>query len=122
MNGYRPSCPTSLTPTTPFPAAALRVAEPLRAKVILQRHFMRTELVTTLKRQATELLWNIERDREPILITQHGMPSACLVDVESHELIQQRRRSLRASPAGNKPLPRVVHKGKLASRAGPASE
>lgn len=51
---------------------------------------MRTELVTTLKRQATELLSDIERDREPILITQHGLPSAYLVDVESYERLQQR--------------------------------
>jgi prevent-host-death family protein len=51
---------------------------------------MRTELVTTLKRQATELLSDLERDREPILITQHGLPSAYLVDVESYELLQQR--------------------------------
>ncbi len=51
---------------------------------------MRTELVTTLKRQATELLSELERDREPILITQHGLPSAYLVDVESYRLQQQR--------------------------------
>ena len=51
---------------------------------------MRTELVTTLKRQATELLSDIERDKRPILITQHGLPSAYLVDVESYELLQQR--------------------------------
>lgn len=51
---------------------------------------MRTELVTTLKRQATELLSEIERDKEPILITQHGVPSAYLVDVESYELMQER--------------------------------
>jgi prevent-host-death family protein len=51
---------------------------------------MRTELVTTLKRQATELLSDIERDKKPILITQHGLPSAYLVDVESYLLMQQR--------------------------------
>lgn len=51
---------------------------------------MRTELVTTLKRQATELLSDLERDKEPILITQHGLPSAYLVDVQSYELLQQR--------------------------------
>lgn len=51
---------------------------------------MRTELVTTLKRQASELLSDLERDKEPILITQHGLPSAYLVDVESYELLQQR--------------------------------
>ena len=54
---------------------------------------MRTELVTTLKRQATELLSDIERDREPILITQHGLPSAYLVDVETYEH-QQRRMTI----------------------------
>jgi prevent-host-death family protein len=51
---------------------------------------MRTELVTTLKRQATELLSELERSREPILITQHGLPSAYLVDVESYECLQRR--------------------------------
>jgi prevent-host-death family protein len=51
---------------------------------------MRTELVTTLKRQATELLSDLERDKEPILITQHGLPSAYLVDVQSFERLQQR--------------------------------
>ena len=51
---------------------------------------MRTELVTTLKRQTTELLSDIERDKTPILITQRGLPSAYLVDVESYELLQQR--------------------------------
>jgi prevent-host-death family protein len=51
---------------------------------------MRTELVTTLKRQATELLADLERSKQPILITQHGLPSAYLVDVETYELMQQR--------------------------------
>ena len=51
---------------------------------------MRTELVTTLKRQATELLSDLERDKEPILITQHGLPSAYLVDVDSFEQLQER--------------------------------
>jgi prevent-host-death family protein len=51
---------------------------------------MRTELVTTLKRQATQLLSDLERDKEPILITQHGLPSAYLVDVESFERLQER--------------------------------
>ncbi len=55
---------------------------------------MRTELVTTLKRQATELIADVVRDREPILITQHGVPSAYLVDVESYERLLARMRIL----------------------------
>jgi prevent-host-death family protein len=51
---------------------------------------MRTEVVTTLKRQATELLNQLEKDREPILITQHGVLSAYLVDVETFENLQRR--------------------------------
>lgn len=51
---------------------------------------MRTELVTTLKRQATELLADVEREKRPILITQHGLPSAYLVDVETYQLQQER--------------------------------
>jgi prevent-host-death family protein len=65
---------------------------------------MRTELVTTLKRQATELLAELERDREPILITQHGLPSAYLVDVESFDAMQQRMRLLEGIARGERAL------------------
>jgi prevent-host-death family protein len=65
---------------------------------------MRTELVTTLKRQATELLAELERDREPILITQHGLPSAYLIDVESFDAMQQRMRLLEGIARGERAL------------------
>lgn len=61
---------------------------------------MRTERVTTLKRQATELLSDLERSRQPILITQHGLPSAYLVDVETYELMQQRMNVLEGIARG----------------------
>lgn len=51
---------------------------------------MRAELVTTLKRRATELLVEVEREKEPILITRHGLPSAYLVDAETFEFQQKR--------------------------------
>ncbi|MGE0798364.1 MAG: type II toxin-antitoxin system prevent-host-death family antitoxin [Lautropia sp.] len=35
---------------------------------------MRAEIVTTLKRKATELLSDIEKDKEPVLITRNGLP------------------------------------------------
>ena len=65
---------------------------------------MRTELVTTLKRQATELLDVVGRSREPILITQHGLPSAYLVDVESYELLQSRMTLLEGIARGEKAI------------------
>ena len=74
---------------------------------------MRTELVTTLKRQATELLSDIERDREPILITQHGLPSAYLLDVETYELMERRMAILEGIARGE----RAVAEGRVASHA-----
>ncbi len=74
---------------------------------------MRTELVTTLKRQATDLLSDIERDREPILITQHGLPSAYLVDVESYQLMQQRMAVLEGIARGEQ----AVAEGRVATHA-----
>lgn len=74
---------------------------------------MRTELVTTLKRQATEILSDLERDRQPILITQHGLPSAYLVDVESYELSQQRMAVLEGIARGEM----AVADGRVASHA-----
>ena len=74
---------------------------------------MRTELVTTLKRQATELLSDVERDKEPILITQHGLPTAYLVDVESYELMQQRMNILEGIARGEQ----AIAEGRAVSHA-----
>jgi prevent-host-death family protein len=51
---------------------------------------MKTELVTTLKRQATRILSELKSSREPVLITEHGKPSAYLVDCEDFEALQRR--------------------------------
>ena len=74
---------------------------------------MRTELVTTLKRQATELLSDIERDKEPILITQHGLPSAYLLDVETYQLLQQRMAILEGIARGEQ----AIAEGRTATHA-----
>ena len=74
---------------------------------------MRTELVTTLKRQATELLSDVERDKEPILITQHGLPTAYLVDVETYELMQQRMNILEGIARGEQ----AIAEGRAVSQA-----
>ena len=65
---------------------------------------MRTELVTTLKRRATTLLDRLEADREPVLITQHGVPSAYLVDVETYETLQRRVAMLEGIARGERAL------------------
>lgn len=74
---------------------------------------MRTELVTTLKRQATELLSELEKNREPILITQHGLPSAYLVDVSSYETLQRRMALLEGIARGEK----AIEEGRVLSHA-----
>ena len=65
---------------------------------------MRTELVTTLKRKATELLSELSRDKEPILITQHGLPSAYLVDVDSFENLKGRVKLLEGIARGERAI------------------
>jgi len=65
---------------------------------------MRTELVTTLKRKATELLSELSRDKEPILITQHGLPSAYLVDVDSFENLKERLKLLEGIARGERAI------------------
>ena len=81
---------------------------------------MRTELVTTLKRQATELLADIERDKQPILITQHGVPSANLLDVETFQLMQQRMDVLEGIARGEQAIAegRVVSQEQARTRLG----
>ena len=61
---------------------------------------MRTELVTTLKRQATKILAELHEYKEPILITEHGQPSAYLVDVDDFELMQNRMKILEGIARG----------------------
>ena len=51
---------------------------------------MKIELVTTLKRQATKILAELHESKEPVLITEHGQPSAYLVDINDFEMMQNR--------------------------------
>ncbi len=55
---------------------------------------MKIELVTTLKRQATKILAELHESKEPVLITEHGRPSAYLVDVQDYEMMQNRMKIL----------------------------
>ena len=65
---------------------------------------MRTELVTTLKRKATDLIPQLSADQEPVLITQHGLPAAYLVDVNMFEAMESRLSLLEGIARGEKAI------------------
>lgn len=63
---------------------------------------MKTEIVTTLKREATRLLAELRESGESILITEHGKPSAYLVNVELYEAMQTKMRILEGIARGER--------------------
>ena len=65
---------------------------------------MKVELVTTLKRQATKILADLHTSKEPVLITEHGQPSAYLVDVDHYEFMQQRMAILEGIARGEQAI------------------
>jgi prevent-host-death family protein len=74
---------------------------------------VRTELVTTLKRKATEILSELSNEKTPILITQHGRPAAYLIDVATYDELQQQLEILRGIARGE----RAVEEGRTVSQA-----
>ena len=65
---------------------------------------MRTELVTTLKRKATDVISQLASDQEPVLITQHGLHAAYLIDVKMYEGMQSRLTLLEGIARGEKAI------------------
>lgn len=74
---------------------------------------MKVELVTTLKRKATEILSELAENQEPVLITQHGRPAAYLLDVETFELMKGRIQLLEGIARGEK----AIEEGRTVSHA-----
>ena len=74
---------------------------------------MKTQLVTNLKRNATRILTELLEDRSPVLITQHGIPTAYLVDVVTFEAPQHRLRLLEGIARGE----RAIQDGRISSHA-----
>lgn len=70
---------------------------------------MRTELVTSLKRRATEIIADLEA--EPVLITQHGKPAAYLMAVEAYDALSRRVGVLEGIARGE----RAVEEGRVVS-------
>ena len=74
---------------------------------------MKVELVTNLKRQATKILADLHTTKEPVLITEHGQPSAYLIDVQDYEFMQSRLKLLEGLSRGE----RAVLEGRLLSES-----
>jgi prevent-host-death family protein len=65
---------------------------------------MKTEIVTTLKRQATKILAELRKTKEIVLITEHGKPSAYLVDADSYEMMMDRMKILEGIARGEQAI------------------
>ena len=65
---------------------------------------VKVELVTTLKRQATKTFQDLHTSKEPVLITEHGQPSAYLVDVDDYEMMQKRMSILEGIAKGEQAI------------------
>lgn len=74
---------------------------------------MKVELVTNLKRQATRILADLRASREPVMITEHGRPSAYLVDVADFDSMQRRLALLEGLSRGE----RAVQEGRTLSQS-----
>jgi prevent-host-death family protein len=74
---------------------------------------MKTELVTTLKRKATEIISDLQQKRDPILITQHGLPAAYLVDVATYEEMNRRISVLEGIALGEQ----AIREGRVLTQA-----
>ena len=60
--------------------------------------------MTTLKRKATDVISQLASDKEPVLITQHGLPAAYLIDVQMYEGMQNRLTLLEGIARGEKAI------------------
>jgi prevent-host-death family protein len=72
---------------------------------------MKVEPVTNLKRQATKILADLHETKEAVLITEHGQPSAYLVDNQDYEFMQRRLALLEGLSKGE----RAILEGKTIS-------
>ena len=50
--------------------------------------------ITSLRHSGDKVLENLNRDKQPVLITRYGLPKGYLIDKETFELRQQRIKDL----------------------------
>ena len=65
---------------------------------------MKTELVTSLKRQATRILADFHETKEPVLITENGQPSAYFRYVDNYEQLMTRMSILEGIARGEQAI------------------
>ena len=61
---------------------------------------MKIELVTSLKRRATEIIHDLNKKHEPVLITEHGKPAAYLIDIQTFQEITKKNKLLEGLARG----------------------
>ena len=74
---------------------------------------IKTKLVTSLKRHATEIIGDLQKKHETVLITQHGRPAAYLVDVDAFDSMNRRMQMLEGIARGEQ----AVKQGRVMSHA-----
>jgi len=75
---------------------------------------VKTELVTTLKRRATDIIADLQSGKDAILITQHGKPAAYLVDVATYDELLRRLSVAEGIALGE----HAIREGRIHSQAG----
>ena len=60
--------------------------------------------VTDIKRKATEIIEALQREQEPLLITEHGREAAILMDVTSYRMQERKMELLEGIIRGQKAM------------------
>lgn len=63
---------------------------------------LRTQPVTDVKRRATEIIARLQKERVPVLITEHGRAAAVLLDVASYDELLRRLELLEGIARGER--------------------
>ena len=70
-----------------------------------------TKPVTEVKRHATEIIAQLQTDRVPVMITEHGRSAAVLIDVETYDSLNARLSLLEGIARGE----RAFSEGRIVS-------
>ena len=65
---------------------------------------MKIEQVTSLKRQATKILDELKDSKEAVVITEHGKPSAVMMDVQEYVSMHERMKLLEEIAIGERAI------------------